>query len=134
MKIFPSMRYTWTLALMHFSCLSDVFSFQVLQVYCNTSCYMLPQKEITLHTVLRAPKFFNAYGWYPDILGSGLLTLLFYEDAPILPPHFFRFGPNPAPSPFPHHLQLSLHPHCSFCCLVSLAQLVITQYLRCYST
>ena len=53
---------------------------------------------------------------------------LFYEDLPILPtPTFFKFYPTSLLPPTPTL-------HCSFCCLVSLTELVIAPHLMCYFT
>ena len=69
-------------------------------------------------------------------------NLLFYEDPPILPnqyPFFKLFPPPPPPAPplttHTHFPVISnLHPRCSFCCPVSLAEWVITLHLMCYFT
>ena len=45
------------------------------------------------------------------------------------PPPFFKIFPPP---PFP--VMSNPHPHCSFCCLVSLAEWVIALHLMCYFT
>ena len=57
--------------------------------------------------------------------------------------HIWQRGPNPPilrrppilpihPPPLPCHS--NPHPHCSFCCPVSLAEWVITSQLMCYFT
>ena len=65
------------------------------------------------------------------IVGRGVLTPLFYEDPLILPtPPFPNFV-------HPHaHFNITSkpHPYSSFCYPISLAELVIMPYLKCYFT
>ena len=73
------------------------------------------------------------------IVGKGVLTPtltslppppLFYEDCSILPTlPFSNFVQHPQ-SP----VTSKPHPHCSFCCVVSLAEWVIPPHLMCYFT
>ena len=74
--------------------------------------------------------------FFTYLVGSrGLLTPLFYEDplSPMLPTTpFSNFGlPLPPPN-LP--VTSNLHSHCHFCCLVSLAEWVITPHDKYGST
>ena len=73
-------------------------------------------------------------GSFFNIVGRGVLTLLFHEKTPILPPSlFFRFCRPSSPS---HTLSCHLKrpSHCFFCHPVSLAEWVITPHLICLSS
>ena len=49
-------------------------------------------------------------------------------------PPYFKKTPYTAYPPPSTSLSLQPHPHCSFCCPVSLAEWVITSQLMCYFT
>ena len=60
-----------------------------------------------------------------NIVGRGVLTPLFYEDPSYI---FSNFVQPPSP------VATNPHPHCSFCCLVSMTEWVIMPHLMCYFT
>ena len=63
------------------------------------------------------------------IVGREVVTPIFYEDPPILPTTLLKFLSKPPPFP----VASNLHPHCSFCCLVSLAEWVIAPVMWIYT-
>ena len=64
------------------------------------------------------------------IVGRGILIPLCYKYPLYCLPPFFKFCLTPLPFP----VACNHHPHCSFCCLVSLVEWVIVTQLMCHFT